>query len=134
MAPGPLYFFIQNNPEVKNRLLLKKENVKSWYCENNLWKLQLLTIFAKHSIVDVWKGFEYASVFNFKYIMDTRVLNMVGLRRFWICLYNFWTCLNMPKCVWIYLNLTEWLLFYLFPHCNPVYLNVWLLIQMFIWN
>ena len=34
--------------------------------------------------------------------------------RFWICLNNSWTWLNMPKYVWICLNLPECLLLY-FP-------------------
>ena len=53
--------------------------MKSWYCQNNLRKqLQLLTIFATHSIVDVWQSSKYASVSDLEY---TRVLNMPWLHR-----------------------------------------------------
>ena len=102
---------------VANRLLLKKvQNVKSWYCKNNLQKiLQLLTIFAKCSIIDVWQGSEYASVSDFEY---TRVLNTLGLYRILnmpqyarIIFEHSWICLNMPKYVWVCLNLSEWFLF-----------------------
>ena len=41
--------------------------MKKWYCENNLRKqLQVLTIFATLSIVDIWQGSEYASVSDFE--------------------------------------------------------------------
>ena len=93
--------------------------MKSWYCEHNFnfWKqLQLLIIFAKRSLIDVWQGSKYASVSDFEYIS---VPNVRRLHR--ICLNNFGTCLNIPKYAWMCLNIPEWLLF--FPHCNP--LSTW---------
>ena len=78
-----------------------------------MW-IQLLTIFTTCSVVDAWQGSEYASVSDFEYI---RVLNMPGLHKVlniseyaWI--YNSWTCLNIPKYMWINLNLPEWPLFF----------------------
>ena len=100
---------------VKNRFFNKEvENVKSWYCEKNFAKTNAaVKLFATRSIVDVWQGSEYAPVSDSEY---TRVLNMPGYTGFWICLNNFWTCLNMPKYVWMCLNLPEWLV--LLPYCN----------------
>ena len=126
MTPGPLgrYTFLYriNTSGSKNRLSLEKaENVKSWYCKNNLQKeLQLLTIFATYSIVDIWQGSEYACISNFEY---TRVLNMLGLHRVlnmpqyaWIIVEHAWISLNLPKYMWVCLNLLEWLLFYFHKH------------------
>ena len=135
MAPDPLvhYTFLYriNTSGVKNRLLVKiVENVKSWYCENILRKQkQLLTIFAKCSIVHVWQGSEYASVSNFEY---SRVLNMPGVRQgseyARIIFEHAWIFLNMPKYAWMFRNLPEWQMFY-FPHCSP--LSTWTLGYLF---
>ena len=74
---------------VANRLLLKKvQNVKSWYCKNNLQKiLQLLTIFCK------MLHHRCACVLNMPRFL---ILNILG---FWICwdYTGFWICLNMPE-------------------------------------
>ena len=67
--------------------------MKNLYCENNLRKeLQLLTVFATHSIVDVWQSSEYASASDLEY---TRVLNMSEYT---------WKCRNMCECAYISLN------------------------------
>ena len=41
---------------------------------------------------------------------------------FWICLNSFWTCLNMPKCAKICVNVLKsaWIALGLLPHCNPM--------------
>ena len=127
--PGPLHFLYRNTSAVKNRFLLKKWRMWKVDIAKTIWEINCKsngqTVFIKCSIVDVWQGSEYALVSDFEY---TRVLNLSGLHRVlnmpecaqiifehtWICLDNFWTYLNMPKYVWICLNLPEWLLFY-FP-------------------
>ena len=129
MAPDPLVHYTSlyriNTSGVKNRLLVKiVENVKSWYCENILRKQQqLLTIFAKCSIVHVWQGSEYASVSNFEY---SRVLIMPGVRQgseyARIIFEHAWIFLNMPKYAWMCLNLPEWQMFY-FPIVIPYLLK-----------
>ena len=63
MAISPLghYVFLHRINTFGARNL---ENVKRWYCKNNYnlrKQLQLLTIFAQSSIVDVWQGSEFAS-------------------------------------------------------------------------
>ena len=117
--------------------------MKSWYCENILQRQpQLLTIFAKCSIVHVWQGSEYASVSDFEY---TRVLNMPGVRQgfeyAWIIFEHAWIFLNMPKYAWMCLNLPEWQMFY-FPIFNPLstwtlgylFLNVYTKLEVIVWR
>ena len=128
-------FLCRINTWVKYRPLFKKvENLKSWYCKNYFQKqLQLLINFAKCSIIDVWQGSEYAFVFEFEY---SRVLNMPGLHMVLnMPEYAAEWFLNMPEyakiCVWMCLNLPQWLLFY-FPivipcllECMVTYFNVY---------
>ena len=93
---------------------------KADIAENFFWETTAaVKLFATRSIVHVWQGSEYAPVPDSEYI---RVLNMPGYTGFWICLNNFWTCLNMMKYVWMCLNLPEWLLFY-FPIVIPCLLE-----------
>ena len=90
-----------NTTGVKIRPLLKK----------NYHFYLLLTIFAKHSIVDVWQGFEYIPGSEYAVVLNMPV--------FWIyqgfeyarvthgfkyVLNNSWICLIMPEYVWICLN------------------------------
>ena len=46
----------------------------------------------------------------------------LGYTRFWICLNNFWTCLNMPEYVEICVNVPKsaWMAFGFLSHCNPM--------------
>ena len=119
--------------------------MKSWYCENNLQKqLQLLTIFAKCSILDVWQGSGYGSISDFEY---TRVLNMLGLHRVlnipehtWIISGHAWIRLNVSKYVWMCLNLPYWFLFY-FPIVIPCllehvvsYFHVYTKLEAIVWR
>ena len=101
--------------------------MKNLYCENNLRKeLQLLTVFATHSIVDVC------------------------LTEFWICLgfwfriyqgsEHVWIYLKMSKYVWMCLHLPEWLLCY-FPIVIPcllermvTYFSVYTKLEVIVWR
>ena len=94
-----------------------------------MWKADIA------KIISVCKK-KTVAVNNFCKILHRRVLNMprflifnvpgfwicqgyTGFWYAWICLNNFWTCMNIFKCAWMCLNLPEWLLLY-FPHCNPL--------------
>ena len=70
----------------------------------------------------IYQGCEYAGVLNMLLVLNmsgfsgyTTVLNLFGLtlgsEYTWICLNNFW----MPDYAWMCLNLSEWLLFYIYP-------------------
>ena len=93
----PSYFFMnkdflsENDTCIKKTLFQKLEEMKSWYCENNYNNLQKIIIavscFAKRSIVDDWRGSQYASSSEYPRVLNSPV--------FWICLV-----LNVPE-FWI---------------------------------
>ena len=100
--------------------------MKSWYCRNNLRKqLQLLTIFAKCSILGCSTGFWIYLGFWF-WIYQGSEYSWVtqGSEFTWIISKHVWICLNMSKCVWMCLNLHEWLLFY-FLMVTSMFIQNW---------
>ena len=116
-----------------------------FFTQNNLWSYYLmifiswskergkvilrnyfpLTVFTKCFIVDVWMNLGFWICQSFQY---TGVLNIPGFERcfwFWICQGSgYTTALNMPGLhrilntldyAWMCLNLSEWLLLYIYP-------------------
>ena len=142
-APGPLvnytFLYRTNTSRVKQRLLAKKvENVKSWYWKNILQKQQqLLTIFAKFSIVHVWQGSIHASVSDFKY---TGVLNMSGVRQGSEYARMILNILEYAE-IWVTVSkLSEWQMFYfpivitcLLEHM-VTYFNVYTKLEVIVWR
>ena len=118
-SPAPsctIVFFTQNN--WSNFLMI----FISWSRERGKLILRNyfpLTVFPKRFIVDVWISLVFWIIHSFHYI-STRICFW-----FWICqVSGYVTALNMPSLhrvlntldyAWMCLNLSEWLLFYIYP-------------------
>ena len=93
--------------------------MKRWYCEttiaiNNFHKIlqsRLLTGFW------IWLGLWFWIYQGSEYAEFTRDSHYA-----WVCLSNFWMCLNMPKYALMCPNPPEWLLYY-FPIVIPCLLE-----------